>query len=128
MQVGWQIDPFGHSSTQASLLSAVVGFDAVFFARADYADLALRKAAHQADFLWRPSSATFGDTADVFTGNFPNHYGPPSGFNFDWGQHDPPIIVCPPSSLPAWMAVTLCSWSNMLGVTASMHVFIIVLV
>ncbi len=33
--VGWQIDPFGHSSTQASL-SALYGFDAQFFGRADY--------------------------------------------------------------------------------------------
>ena len=33
--VGWQIDPFGHSATQASL-SALYGFDAQFFGRADY--------------------------------------------------------------------------------------------
>ena len=35
-RVGWQIDPFGHSSTQAGLLAAQVGFDALFFGRADY--------------------------------------------------------------------------------------------
>lgn len=35
-RVGWQIDPFGHSSTQAGLLGAAVGFDALFFGRADY--------------------------------------------------------------------------------------------
>ncbi len=35
-RVGWQIDPFGHSSTQAGLMSAQVGFDALFFGRADY--------------------------------------------------------------------------------------------
>lgn len=35
-RVGWQIDPFGHSATQAGLLSAAVGFDALFFGRADY--------------------------------------------------------------------------------------------
>jgi alpha-mannosidase len=34
--VGWQIDPFGHSSTQASLMSTLVGFDALFFGRSDY--------------------------------------------------------------------------------------------
>jgi alpha-mannosidase len=34
--IGWQIDPFGHSSTQASLLSAEVGFDGLFFGRIDY--------------------------------------------------------------------------------------------
>jgi len=32
----WQIDPFGHSSTQASLLSWASGFDALFFGRIDY--------------------------------------------------------------------------------------------
>lgn len=35
-RVGWQIDPFGHSATQASLMSGALGFDALFFGRADY--------------------------------------------------------------------------------------------
>ena len=39
--VGWQVDPFGHSATQASL-SALYGFDAQFFGRADYQVGALR--------------------------------------------------------------------------------------
>ncbi len=34
-RVGWQIDPFGHSATQAAF-SALYGFDAQFFGRADY--------------------------------------------------------------------------------------------
>ncbi len=33
-RVGWQIDPFGHSATHASLLSGALGFDALFFGRA----------------------------------------------------------------------------------------------
>ena len=37
-KVGWQIDPFGHSSTQAALLSAKVGFEGLFFGRIDYKD------------------------------------------------------------------------------------------
>jgi alpha-mannosidase len=34
-RIGWQIDPFGHSSTQAAF-SALYGYDAQFFGRADY--------------------------------------------------------------------------------------------
>jgi alpha-mannosidase len=37
-RIGWQIDPFGHSSTQAALLSAETGFDGLFFGRIDYQD------------------------------------------------------------------------------------------
>ena len=32
--IGWQIDPFGHSNTNARFFSEM-GFDAVFFARID---------------------------------------------------------------------------------------------
>ncbi len=35
-RIGWQIDPFGHSSTQASLMTGSLGFDALYFGRADY--------------------------------------------------------------------------------------------
>ena len=33
--VGWQLDPFGHAATQAGLLTAGVGFDALYFGRID---------------------------------------------------------------------------------------------
>ncbi|KAK9839362.1 hypothetical protein WJX84_005048 [Apatococcus fuscideae] len=35
-RIGWQIDPFGHSSTHASLMCGALGFDGLFFGRADY--------------------------------------------------------------------------------------------
>jgi Glycosyl hydrolases family 38 N-terminal domain len=76
-------------TVQASLLTEAAGFDALFFARADYQDLALRQHAHASEMIWRPRGG--GGSAGVFTGTFPNHYGPPPGFNFEWGQHDLPI-------------------------------------
>ncbi len=36
-KIGWQIDTFGHSNTNARFF-AEMGFDAVFYARIDYRD------------------------------------------------------------------------------------------
>ena len=55
--IGWQLDPFGHSATQAALLSAEAGFDALFFARADYQDVALRGRNSASEFVWRASQS-----------------------------------------------------------------------
>ena len=40
-RIGWQIDPFGHSTANARLF-ADMGFDAFFFARIDFQDKAKR--------------------------------------------------------------------------------------
>lgn len=90
--VGWQIDPFGHSSTQASLLCGMVGFDALFFGRADYQDMAVRTPAKRLEHVWR-GEASYGASADVLASNFRSgNYGPLPGFNFDWAQPDDPVI------------------------------------
>jgi len=34
--IGWQLDPFGHSATHAALMCGLLGFDGLFFGRADY--------------------------------------------------------------------------------------------
>ena len=54
-RVGWQLDPFGHSATQASLFGAESGFDALYFGRIDYQDLAVRIASRAIEFVWRGS-------------------------------------------------------------------------
>lgn len=55
----------------------------------------VRAAARQMEVLWR-GAASFGAAADVLTGNFlSGNYGPPPGFNWDWGQADPQMQVCP---------------------------------
>lgn len=63
--IGWQIDPFGHSSTQAALLTAEVGFDAVFLTRIDYQDRAIRIADKNLEMVWR-ASPSLGPTAQAF--------------------------------------------------------------
>ncbi|MFN9980859.1 MAG: hypothetical protein ACK53Y_13120, partial [bacterium] len=80
------MDPFGHSATQASLFSAEVGFDALFFGRIDHQDLLIRRMNSQCEGVWRSSPHNFGSDAQVFfglTGSYRGNYGPPDGFNLD---------------------------------------------
>lgn len=90
--VGWQLDPFGHSATQASLLTAQLGFDALYFGRIDYQDLELRRATQECEGLWA-SSPNLNDT--IFwglTGSYSGNYGPPGGFCFDVNCQDEPLV------------------------------------
>ena len=81
--IGWQIDPFGHSATQAALLSAEVGFNGLFFGRIDYQDHDVRIANKNLEFVWR-ASPSLGVQGQVFAGAFQSgNYGPPGGFCFD---------------------------------------------
>lgn len=82
--VGWQLDPFGHSATQASLMTSRMGFDAVYMGRIDYQDLTLRHLTQQCEGLWDASESL--NDATVFwglTGSYSGNYGPPEGFCFD---------------------------------------------
>ena len=56
-KIGWQLDPFGHSATQAWLLSAEAGFDALFFGRIDYQDHDVRVANKDLQYVWAPSAS-----------------------------------------------------------------------
>ena len=80
-RAAWQVDPFGHSREQASLL-AQFGFDGLFLGRIDYQDFESRGASKTREGLWQ-ASASLGDAASIFTGILPNGYGAPSGFCFD---------------------------------------------
>jgi alpha-mannosidase len=94
--VGWQLDPFGHSATNAALLSAEVGFNSLFFGRIDYQDIDIRRKTRRAEFVWR-ASPSLGADAQVFTGlsgEYGGNYGPPSGFNWNLGNaggNDEPV-------------------------------------
>ncbi len=81
-RIGWQIDPFGHSSTHGSLLSAGVNFDALYFARIDYQDYGHRRANKDLEMIWRPSKSR-GKASQVFTGVIQYDYYAPGGFRFN---------------------------------------------
>ncbi|CAG2111159.1 unnamed protein product, partial [Medioppia subpectinata] len=94
-RIGWQIDPFGHSRESAHL-SAMFGFDGLFFARLDYEDQKLRSAEKRMEFIWEGSD-DIGKSADIWTHAMAGSlYGPPTGFNWDVPEGgDEPIIDDP---------------------------------
>jgi alpha-mannosidase len=80
-KVTWQIDPFGHTAVQESLLSSgLSGFSALFFGRADYADIANRENSSVLgmEMIWQ-ASPSLGAQAAAFTGINFNLYQPPPG-------------------------------------------------
>ena len=91
-RVAWQIDPFGHSNTQAALFAAM-GFDGLFFGRQDYDDHARRINESRLQMMWQPSES-LGASADLFTGVMYNGYGQPDGFCFDTVCQNDFIQVC----------------------------------
>ncbi|KAI3671466.1 hypothetical protein L1987_87204 [Smallanthus sonchifolius] len=90
-RVGWQIDPFGHSTVQAYLLGAEVGFDSLFFGRIDYQDRAKRKGDKNLEVIWR-ASKSLGSSSQIFAGAFPENYEPPPG-GFYFEVNDASAIV-----------------------------------
>ncbi|CAF0905121.1 unnamed protein product [Adineta steineri] len=62
-KIGWQIDPFGHSREVASLF-AQMGFDGLFFARADYQDSDLRNSTKTMEMIWK-GSANLGEAMGI---------------------------------------------------------------
>ncbi|CAI5530282.1 unnamed protein product, partial [Closterium sp. Naga37s-1] len=86
-RVAWQIDPFGHSATQASLITSQGGLDAFIFGRADYKDMEKRKAEQKMEFVWRAGTGAPRDT-QVFTGILYDGYYSPQEFRYQ--QTDSP--------------------------------------
>jgi len=90
--VAWQLDPFGHSSTNAALFSPMNGFDGLFVGRIDYQDLAHRIETKALETIWQPSP-TYGSSVQIFTNiDFTGHYGPPVELCFDMRcEHQRPV-------------------------------------
>ena len=83
----WQIDPFGHSNTEAWLLGAESGFESLFWGRTDYQDMQLRTSpAGQANNQWPEwvwqGSQSLGKSAELFAGELTTGgYGAPIGWD-----------------------------------------------
>ncbi|UJR22329.1 hypothetical protein I4U23_025391 [Adineta vaga] len=92
-KIGWQIDPFGHSREHASIL-AQMGFDGLFFGRADYEDYNQRNKTKTMEVLWK-ASENLDRQAWLLTGVLPNGYSPPGSFCFDLFCDDQPIMDDP---------------------------------
>ena len=88
-RIAWHIDPFGHSSEQASLF-AQMSFDAFFLGRIDYADKKLRLEQQRMELVWR-GSRNLGQDSDIFAGVLYNGYAPPRGFCYDQSCNDTPV-------------------------------------
>ena len=94
-KVGWQLDPFGHSATQASVMTSKMGFNSLFFGRIDYQDLQLRQLSQECEGLWDANQSMQNDDTTIFwglTGEYRGNYGPPSNFCFDIHCDDPQLI------------------------------------
>ena len=88
-RISWHIDPFGHSSEQASIF-AQMSFDGFFFGRIDYADKKLRLEQQRMELVWR-GSRNLGQDSDIFTGVLYNLYMAPRGFCYDQLCNDTPV-------------------------------------
>lgn len=91
----WQIDPFGHSTFQASVLSSpLAGFNAVFFMRADWQEIALRQNLTTTEMIWAPSP-TMGAGGSTFAGILYGGYCTVGGLSMDFFSDDAPIMDDP---------------------------------
>ena len=92
----WQIDPFGHSNTEAWLLGAEAGMESLFWGRMDYEDRDMRFGLDQTsstpekpttggfEWIWE-GSKSLGASAQVFAGNL---YGTGQGGYSTWMNFD----------------------------------------
>eukprot|EP01119_Soliformovum_irregulare_P019887 TRINITY_DN6388_c0_g1_i4.p1 TRINITY_DN6388_c0_g1~~TRINITY_DN6388_c0_g1_i4.p1 ORF type:complete len:1028 (+),score=331.23 TRINITY_DN6388_c0_g1_i4:166-3084(+) len=86
-RIGWQIDPFGHSSLTPTIF-AQVGYQALVLNRIHHQLKGTYIRDSDLEFIWRPSP-TLGDATQIFAHVLHTHYSAPIGF--DWEEHSTPI-------------------------------------
>ena len=75
--VGWMLDPFGHSEGNA-LVHSQLGFEYLVINRIDYQEHDNRVSKGELEFTWKP----FGLSKSIFTHITPYHYGTSMYFKF----------------------------------------------
>ena len=75
--IGWMLDPFGHSEGNA-LIHSQLGFEYLVINRIDYQEHNKRVSQGELEFTWKP----FGLSKSIFTHITPYHYGTSMYFKF----------------------------------------------
>ena len=119
--IGWHIDPFGHSNAQAALFSRM-NFDAWYICRIDYRDKMKRRDDHNLEFLWTPFAKENELKDSIFTHvTYDMYWGIPN-FYFGDSRAEEPIV--PGFNLDERMD-EFASWAATFNETfKSNHVFI----
>ena len=92
----WQIDPFGHSAFQGSMLSSPLsGVNGVYVARMDYQDISERQSwwspnKQGTEMFWAPSPSQ--PMVGGILGFLPFWYYAPSGFDFGGDDNTQPVM------------------------------------
>ena len=96
--VGWNIDDFGHSDTNARLY-AEMGIDSMFFSRMDHQEKHERSlpGAKAMNFVWRPGNDHFPGQYQVLTNVFKTDYCFPTEFYSAENYDSDEIMVMDPS-------------------------------
>jgi hypothetical protein len=101
--IGWQIDPFGLSATNARLF-AEMGIKALFINRIDVHERSMRRAQRELEFVWQPYSLFSGREAQLMGHVFWHHYAPPSFFGID--VQEDRLMREPPQNETQWANFT----------------------
>ena len=92
--IGWHLDPFGHSEANQALF-AEMGMDAFIVGRIDFEDKKERLERKEMEFIWQPFLEDRGDELSIFTHVMFDHYYPPEGFMWCTNtcpKYDEPIV------------------------------------
>lgn len=87
--VGWQLDPFGHQASFATL-GHQFGFNSLFFGRIHYEDKNVREAKKSMEIVWKPPQVS-GNVDGLLAHTMYYGYNSPPGFCFDRVCLDEPI-------------------------------------